>query len=80
MGVRDDYMAMRLAAHRFTQSAALSRVDRAVGALLKRASADETRFIRLRHGGVLAETIDLAYAVLGEERPGGPAVQEEQET
>ena len=68
MGAREDFMTMR--------RAALVTISAAQAALLFKASCNEAAFIRLTKAGIQAEVIDLAYAVLGEERPGGPATQE----
>lgn len=67
MGAREDFMMMR--------RAALIPGLAAQSVLLAKASASEAAFIRLAKVGIQAEMIDLAYAVLGETRPGGPAVE-----
>jgi hypothetical protein len=47
----------------------------ALAALLRKASVNELPFMRLTVPGVQNEMIDLAYDLLGEQRPGGRAVQ-----
>ena len=77
MGAREDYMVLRRASVGLTRLAeddASARILTATAALLRRASSSECAFIRLAKAGVQGELIDLAYAVTGEERPGGPAV------
>lgn len=75
MGAREDFMAIRRAASALALNAGEpSEAGRCVQRLLAKASAGEVRFVRLRKGGVQDEIIDLAYAVLREDRPGGPAV------
>lgn len=76
MGVSEDYMVVRRAAVHLERLEAVTRPDvqtvEACAALLRRA-AKETGFIRLYKAGIQAEVIDLAYAVLDEKRPEGPA-------
>lgn len=77
MGAREDYMAMRRAAALMSGGTEPSEVQTA--ALLRKASANETSFIRLAKAGIQDEMINLAWAVIGETRPGGPAgVQSEE--
>lgn len=84
MGIREDYMAVRRAATRLeTETAGWDRgpdtrplATDALVLLLRKASANELAFLRLTTPGVQAEVIDLAYALLGETRAGGRAVQE----
>lgn len=76
MGFREDFMVVRRAAVH-AEMAALSgqpALSSALAGVLKKVSANEFRFINLHKIGAQAEVIDLAYAVLGEERPDGPAV------
>lgn len=76
-------MTMRRAAVDLSQMSipAQSTIMAATAALLRRASASETAFIRLAKAGIQDELVDMAWAVIGEPRPGGPAVpvQEEKE-
>lgn len=76
MGAREDYMTMRRAAMNLTElgDEAAGPILAATAATLRKASASETAFIRLAKAGVQSEMIDLAWAVIGESRPGGPAV------
>lgn len=77
MGAHEDYMVMRRAAHHSARTTDAARpVQHGLTALLSKASASELSFIRLVKAGVQDEMIDLAWAVLGEERPGGPAAEE----
>lgn len=75
MGFREDYMVVRRAAAHAEMAALFDKpaLSSATANLLKR-SAREVDFIRLAKAGIQAEVIDLAYAVLGETRPEGPAV------
>lgn len=78
MGAREDFMAVRRAAQ-FLGTIAQDESSDAVTCwqrVLAKASASEVAFIRLTKAGIQEEVIDLAYAVLGEGRPGGPAVEE----
>lgn len=84
MAVRDDFMAVRRAAARleietadWDRKSGKPLVSDALAALLRKASVNELPFMRLRVPGIQAELIDLAYDVLGEERPGGRAVEPE---
>lgn len=72
MGAREDYMTMRRAAN--LMSGATEPEELATAALLRAASAGETAFIRLAKAGIQNEVVDLAWALIGEPRPGGPAV------
>lgn len=71
MGAREDFMVVRRAAQRLSHATELTEIG--TGILLSRASASEAAFIRLGGAKIQAEVIDLAYAVLGERRPEGPA-------
>lgn len=78
MGAREDFMAVRRAAvHTDQDPEGGPNPYDCMQRLLARASAREADFIRLHKAGIQAEVIDLAYAVLGEEREGGPAVTPE---
>lgn len=66
MGAREDFMAVRRASG-VPGTQALRDLLRLIG-------DKEITFIRLAEAGIQAEVIDLAYALLGERRPGGPAV------
>jgi hypothetical protein len=79
MGAREDFEAIRHASGKLTVAAECngSPIMGAVAQLMRRAGGQETAFIRLAKAGVQAEIIDLAWAVLGEERPGGPATSQE---
>lgn len=77
MGAREDFMVVRRAAQRLSHATELSEIG--TGVLLRRASATEADFIRLGKAKIQAEVIDLAYAVLGETRPEGPALTPEEE-
>lgn len=81
MGAREDYMTMRRAAMNLAElgDAAAGPILAATAATLRKASANETAFIRLAKAGVQNEMIDLAWAVIGEARPGGPAVDQSEE-
>lgn len=77
MGAHEDFMVMRRAAHYSARTTGAAHpVQHGLAALLARASASDLSFIRLAKAGVQDEMIDLAWAILGEERPGGPAVEE----
>lgn len=83
MGAREDFMALRRAAQHLQSSKdyALAELygDAVIltqTALFKRASARELDFIELSKRPFFGEVIDLAWAVIGEARPGGPAAQE----
>jgi hypothetical protein len=78
MSARDDFMAIRRAAQYLRTIASGEATDQVTckQILLERVSSREADFIRLRKAGIQAEVIDLAWAVLGEERPGGSAVAE----
>ncbi len=71
---RRDFMAIRRAAQFLGTIASGERTDPATcyQRVLAKVST-ETQFIRLRHSYIRAEIIDMAWAVLGENRPGGPA-------
>jgi hypothetical protein len=82
MGTHEDYLAVRRASINLTglEVAADSRIMSATAALLRRAASSDLAFIRLHKAGIQDEVIDLAWAVNGEERPGGPAVKPVEET
>jgi hypothetical protein len=76
VSARDDFMAVRRAAH-FLGTIAQGESSDPVTCwqqVLAKASAREIDFIRLAKAGIQDEMIDLAYAILTEDRPGGPAV------
>lgn len=77
MAAHEDYMAMRRAAHFAERTGDDSHpLQQGMARLLSKASASDLAFIRLSKAGVQDELIDLAWALLGEQRPGGPAVGE----
>lgn len=80
MGAREDYMAVRRAASWLSTIAQGEPTDPVTchQQLLAKASVNEVAFIRLHKAGIQDEVIDLAYAILGEQRPGGPAVVREE--
>lgn len=73
MGAREDFMTVRRAAQVLAAQQVLTPVEVAVGKVLGAASEREIHFIRLRKQRAQGEIVDLAYAVLGEQRPDGPA-------
>lgn len=75
MGAREDFEALRRASG-MLEGVHPDSVHGRLRLLLRRSGAQEVVFIRLHKAGVQAEMIDLAYAVLGEQRPGGSAVVE----
>lgn len=66
-------MAVRRAGGLIDGSCTRTPVEVALASLLRKAGDQEIAFIRLTKAGVQEGVIDLAYAVLGEEREGGPA-------
>lgn len=72
MDTRQDFMAVRRAATLMSHATDPSELATAV--LLRHASVDELTFIRLGNAGVQSAVVDLAWAVLGESRPGGAAI------
>lgn len=85
MGAREDFMAMRRAVLAMDQAVDVDEWRRhgdplspfqCSAALFRVATRNEVAFIRLAKAGVQNELIDLAWAVLGEKRPGGPAAME----
>lgn len=80
MTARDDFMAVRRAAQYVESGKAHAHGDEvaaAQAALLRKASAREMGFIELYKRTFYAEVIDLAYAIMGERRPGGLAAETE---
>ena len=76
MGAREDFMTMRRAAQYAERTRGPGHpIQGCLAALLAKASVNEMSFIALSKRAFYPEVIDLAYAVLGEERPGGPAVE-----
>lgn len=68
MGAREDFMAVRRAA--VIMSGATDPVELATAALLTKAGSRELYFLEMCKRPFYPEVIDLAYAILGEERPG----------
>lgn len=75
MGAREDFETVRRAAHFMSQIAQDEPTDPVTChyRVLAKASANEAAFIRLAKAGIQDEVVDVAYAVLAEDRPGGPA-------
>lgn len=75
MGAREDFEAVRRAAGKLESDPPGGPANpyACVRRLLAKAGAREMAFFELSKRSFFPEVIDLAYAVLGEERPGGPA-------
>lgn len=75
MGAREDFMAVRRAAHHLGTISQGEPSDPVTchQRLLAKASAREVDFMRLYKAGIQSEVIDLAYAILAEKRAEGPA-------